>query len=166
MATQMTSFQKRLVNQLRKKSEKYVRARNQAEYLQECLSKEILPRSINLVKLVKSKTLWEESSNNDTFEILFEAGVKLTNDQIKLKKETYKKLDNEGRKLRTALKEELGMEKFESEDQRIKQHMLNVYNVEKLRKERKISRDTHKITALRNSQIQKTNNQSKKKKET
>ena len=50
MATQMTSFQKRLVNQLRKKSEKYVRARNQAEYLQECLSKEILPRSINLVK--------------------------------------------------------------------------------------------------------------------
>ena len=90
MATQMTSFQKRLANQLRKKSEKYVRARNQAEYLQECLSKEILPRSINLVKLVKSKTLWEESSNNDTFEILFEAGVKLTNYQIKLKKKCRK----------------------------------------------------------------------------
>ena len=81
----MTSFQKRLVNRISRTAEKYIRARNQSEYLQECLSKKILPRSINLVKLVKSKLLWEENNNSDTFEILFEAGVKLTKDQMKVK---------------------------------------------------------------------------------
>ena len=43
MAIHMTSFQKRLLNQLRRKVEKYVRARNQAEYLKECLEKKFFP---------------------------------------------------------------------------------------------------------------------------
>ena len=165
MAIQMTSFQKRLLNQVRRKAEKYVRARNQAEYLKECVTKQILPRSLNLVKLVKSKVLWEESSNNDTFEILFEAGVKLTKEQMKLKEERFQKLEKDGQEMRTILKEELGMEKFKQEDQRINKHMLNVYNTEKLQKSKKILRDTRETTVLRDSYLKKPSNQCKKKRE-
>ena len=59
----MTSYQKGLVKQLKSNAEKYVRARSQAEYLEECISKNILPRSINLVRLVKSSSLWENNAN-------------------------------------------------------------------------------------------------------
>ena len=134
MVFQMTSCQKRLVKHLKKKSEKYVRAIIQAEYLQECLTKHILPRSINLVKLIKSKILWENSKTDDTFEILFEAGVKLLKEQLKNKEEIFKRIDEEGNDLRKTLRAEIGPDKFREEDERLKKHMLNVYNVEKVLK--------------------------------
>jgi hypothetical protein len=44
-------------------TQKYVRARSQAEYLEEFISKKILPRSINLVRLVKSSSVWDNNAN-------------------------------------------------------------------------------------------------------
>ena len=103
MPNQMTSYQKGLVKQLKSNAEKYVRARSQAEYLEECISKNILPRSINLVRLVKSSSLWENNAN-ETFEILFETSLKLIQDQLNEKRERYEKLDRESRELRSLLK--------------------------------------------------------------
>ena len=150
----MTSCQKRLVKHLKKKSEKYIRARIQAEYLQECLTKHILPRSINLVKLIKSKILWENSKTDDTFEILFEAGVKLLKEQLKNKEEIFKRIDEEGNDLRKTLRAEIGPDKFREEDERLKKHMLNVYNVEKVLKSKKVLRDTKETVEVRNMYAQ------------
>ena len=55
--------------------------------------------------------------------------------------------------MRKICKGELGMDKFENEEQRINQHMLNVYKVEKLWESSKILSDTRETTALRDSQV-------------
>ena len=112
MVNQMTRLQKRLTKQLKKKAEKYVRARCQSEYLQECISKQIIPRSINLVKLVKSAGLWEINAKQDTFDILFEASKKLVENQLKIKEGQYKNIDEEGKALRETLKQDIGDERF------------------------------------------------------
>jgi hypothetical protein len=99
MVNHMTRDQKGLIKHLKSDSEKYVRARSQAEYLQECLSKKILPRSINLCKVVKSAILWENNTK-DTFEILFDASEKLVKEQYNAKVKRYEELDREALSLK------------------------------------------------------------------
>ena len=163
MPNQMTSYQKGLVKQLKSNAEKYVRARSQAEYLEECISKNILPRSINLVRLVKSSSLWENNAN-ETFEILFETSLKLIQDQLNEKRERYEKLDSESRELRSLLKLDIGNEQFVKEETRIKQHMSNVLRVEKVNKTKKILRDTTETRDIRSERASETPCRNKKRK--
>jgi hypothetical protein len=163
MPNQMTSYQKGLVKQLKSNAEKYVRARSQAEYLEECISKNILPRSINLVRLVKSSSLWENNAN-ETFKILFETSLKLIQDQLNEKRERYEKLDRESRELRGLLNLDIGNEQFVKEETRIKQHMSNVLRVEKVNKTKKILRDTKETREIRSERTSETPCRNKKRK--
>ena len=107
----MTGDQKGIIKQLKSKSEKFVKARSQADYLKECISKKILPKSINLCKVVKSAILWENNTK-DTFEILFNASEMLVKEQYNAKVKKYEELDREGQDLRRVLKEHIGSDNF------------------------------------------------------
>ena len=151
MAINMTNDHKGLTKQIKRNSEKYVRARSQAEYLQECITSKILPRSINLCKLVKSSTLWGNNSS-DTFEILFSASMQLIREQYNTKVEIYEALDRKGQNLRRSLKQKIGIDQFQEEEERIKQHMLSVLRVEKANKNKKKLRDTKETEEIKQKQ--------------
>ena len=112
------------------------------------MSKKILPRSINLCKVVKSAILWENNTK-DTFEILFNASEMLVKGQYNAKVKKYEELDREGQDLRRVLKEHIGSDNFYREDERIKQHMSNVLRVEKENKEKRILRDTKETEEIK-----------------
>ena len=141
MTMQLTSVQKRLTKEIKKNAEKYVRAASQAEYLKECIEKKILPRSINIVKLAKSPFLWENDEANDTFEILFDASVKLLKGQLYIKEKKCGKIKKEGEVLRNTLSKNIEKDKFDEEEERLKVHMMNVYCVERKKTQRTVLRD-------------------------
>ena len=87
--------------------EKYLRTRQQAEYLSKCFEKKMIPRSLNFVRKAKSQILWENSKREEIFDTLYNASIELVDLQFKAKIEKYEELDKEATNLKKRLREEV-----------------------------------------------------------
>ena len=153
MANHLNRVHMKQVSQLKRNAEKYVRTRLQLEYLQECIDKNIIPRSMNLFKLANSKLLWENSNNSKTYDILSEASMNLVKEQVNGKKEKIQRIDSDGLQMKERLRNDIGVESFLRENERIKKHMRSVQCAGRVLKGKKIQRDTEETTQMKEAQV-------------
>ena len=102
-----------LVGNIKKNVEKLARHESHLEYLHECKEKSVIPRGLNLVKLVKSQILWE--SKEKTFGILFESSNKLLDQEVTKWESKKVKLEQQNKNFLSKLKELLPGEMFMEE---------------------------------------------------
>ncbi len=147
MAEHMTCEHRSLVKLMKKNMERYMRARSHYEYLQKCYEIGIIPRSLNVVSLVKSDEIWATDAE-ETYDILIKTSKQLVEGQIKKWEKRCANLDFEGSRLKRKLIE-LGEGIYHSEMNRLKAHGLSVLNVLQSSKKRKISRDTQEMSTIK-----------------
>ena len=140
MATQMTRRQlKVLLGKVKKCKEKWARAVGHRTYLEECKSKNIVPRALNVARHMKSGELKTE----EIFEIFKESSQKLLQNQLTKWENRIGNLTHQLSVYREKLKESLSQEDFDSEMEKSRLHATNVMNVVLLKKRTKICRDTN-----------------------
>ena len=145
----MASNHRRLIRKLTVNVEKYSRTRQQSEYLNGCLEQKILPRSLNFIKKAKSEVLWDTNLNEEIYETLFNASIKVVNLQFIAKTEKYEEFDKQASILKKRLREEVTEEVFEFEMSKLKRHMARICADGNLRKERKLIRDAEETQKMK-----------------
>ena len=143
MTGQMMRHFRNLVSKIKKNCEKQARTESHLKYLYKCKEKSIIPRGLNLLRLVKSETIWE--SNESTFEILMESSKKLLDQEIAKWEKKKTNLENQKNSFMKRLEENSTIETFRTENEALERHKLNVFNEENKTKVGKILRDTEDL---------------------
>ena len=115
-------------------------------YLEECQSKEMCPRALNVAKLVKSVEL---KDSEGCYDILKEASDKLVANQLSKWDIRLGQLNQQKDVYMQKLRSGLSQEEFKQEQALIVQHVNNVMKVEQEKKRTKILRDTDEINMIK-----------------
>ena len=146
MANHLTLRQKKhLVGKLKTFVEKLARGISHKLYLEECISKGLFPRALNVASQIKSLEL---RGSQGCFDILKEASDKLVSNQLRKWDLRVGQLNHQKDVFIEKLRSGLNQEDFEHEKTLLSQHSDNVMNVEKINKRRKIERDTNEFTII------------------
>ena len=136
-----------LLSKIKVNNEKQARTVSHLKYMSQCKEQSIIPRGLNLVRLVKSQIIWE--SSNDAFEILIETSNKLLDQEMSKWEKKKCILENQNRTFMKQLEENINHADFVREKENFERHKLSVTNVENQLKARKIQRDTAELKQLK-----------------
>ena len=142
MTDQLTARQKAiLLSKLKKIKEKWARAVGHKVYLEECKSKEILPRALNIARHMKSGELKSE----EIFDIFRESSMKLVSNQHEKWEKRVGNLTHHLGNIKEKLKSGLSQENFQFEMEKSRIHGTNVMNAVLEHKQGKVQRDTEEL---------------------
>ena len=137
---------KNLLGKLKTIAEKLSRAMSHKLYLQECRTKELLPRALNVARHIKSMEL---KGSEGCFDILKEAGEKLVANQLRKWDIQLGHLTHQKDVLFDKLRIGLNHEEFKHEQTLIAKHANSVMSVEMNKKREKIVRDTEELNIIK-----------------
>ena len=135
MANHLTTKQKKhLLGKLKSIGEKLARSMSHKLYLEECLSKELCPRALNVAKHMKSTEL---KDSEGCYDILKEASDKLVANQLNKWDIRLGQLYHQRDVFMEKLRSGLSQEDLKQEQTLLAQHVNNVMNVERNNKRNK-----------------------------
>ena len=142
MADQLMTRQKRiLTSNFKKITEKWVRAASHKIYLEECKSKNILPRALNVARHMKSGEL----KSNEIYDIFRKSSEYLLENQLTKWDKKAINLKCQMRIVNEKLRNVLSPEAFALENEKCTTHGSNVMNACLEKKRGKVERDTHEL---------------------